>query len=464
MPGRLSAIVLAALLGAAPARADQGPPPTPRIADLERWLGALGQHVLGNVDDPLLDPFEKWPTPAWLSLPYDVRALLLIARDQPAALGLIPGMGRGLPPRYSGEESRRLRVLACVVNESLRSLKCPETASQLAPDLLELQKRATAARQRGDRSYVLRLGVLLQTDLARGGKTRDHEAGFSYGSLGFKFDVTDGLGSGLRQYGVQWAIAYSLLDQIAPPGQPRPEPTRDSWVRDWFVATGRWMQFTSHYSMTHMNQALRLFPDDADVRFLNACQHEIHAGPVLQSAVKSIDLPLGTPTDIESKKNELRGAEIDFRRALAIRPDWTEAHLRLGRVLLQLDNATAAGTELTAALKASPDDTQEFLARLFLGAVEERRGHFDEAASLYLQATALFPSAQSPRLALSQLARRRGDRASSLATLKALFDRDAPPDPEGRSDPWWSYLSVQARDAEARLDALYKPLRKEPAR
>lgn len=464
MPGRLSAIALAALLGAAPARADD-PPPTPRIVHLEQWLGALGQHVLGDTDDPVLEPFEEWPTPAWLSLPYEVRSLMLISRDQSTlALGLIPGMGRGLPPPYSREESRRLRVLACVVNESLRGLKCPETASQLAPDLLDLQKRATRARERGDRSLVLRLGVLLQTDLARGGKTRDHEAGVSYGSLGFKFDVTDGLASGLRQYGVQWSIAYSLLDQVTPPGQPRPAPTRDSWVRDWFVATGRWMQFTSHYSMSHMSQALRLFPDDAEVRFLSACQHEIDGGPILQNAVKSVDLPLGTPTDIESQKNELRGAESDFRRALAIRPEWPEARLRLGRVLLQLDNVNAAATELTAALKAAPDDTQEYLATLFLGAVEERRAHLDEAASLYLKAAALFPHAQSPRLALSQLARRRGDRASALATLNVLFDRDGPPDPEQRSDPWWNYLAVQARDAEARLDALRKPFLKETAR
>jgi len=63
-------------------------------------------------------------------------------------------------------------------------------------------------------------------------------------------------------------------------------------------------------------------------------------------------------------------------------------------------------------------------------------------------------------LALSQLARRYGDRNGALRAIERLFalpgeDRDA------RDDPWWWYYVAQARDAEDLLEATWEPYRAE---
>ena len=74
----------------------------------------------------------------------------------------------------------------------------------------------------------------------------------------------------------------------------------------------------------------------------------------------------------------------------------------------------------------------------------------------YEQASRLFPMAQSPLLALSQLARRYGDRNGALRAIERLFalpgeERDA------HDDPWWWYYVAQARDAEDLLEAMWQP-------
>ncbi len=63
-------------------------------------------------------------------------------------------------------------------------------------------------------------------------------------------------------------------------------------------------------------------------------------------------------------------------------------------------------------------------------------------------------------MALSQLARRSGDRAGALREIGRLFalqeDDRGPQD-----DPWWWYHVVQARDAEELLEAMGQPYRAE---
>ena len=61
-------------------------------------------------------------------------------------------------------------------------------------------------------------------------------------------------------------------------------------------------------------------------------------------------------------------------------------------------------------------------------------GQYDAAFDAYHRAAALSPTAQSPWLALSHLARRRGDRAAALRALQQVFDLPSEPD---RDDPWW---------------------------
>jgi tetratricopeptide (TPR) repeat protein len=161
---------------------------------------------------------------------------------------------------------------------------------------------------------------------------------------------------------------------------------------------------------------------------------------------------------VESERGELRQAEVFFRRALALRSDLGEAHLRLGRVLGQQGHHADAAGELRQALTLVDADPLRYYGELFLGAEEEALGRFDAAREALDKAAALFPSAQSPLFGLSEVAWRRGDRAGALAAMQKVFELPNAGD-SGRDDPWWVYHVAQARNAEMLLDDVRAPFR-----
>jgi tetratricopeptide (TPR) repeat protein len=186
--------------------------------------------------------------------------------------------------------------------------------------------------------------------------------------------------------------------------------------------------------------------------FLGGCEHESFARPSIQAATRSIVLPAGYSLAVESEETELRNAEASFRRALAEQPGHFEARLRLGRVLLMRGRAREAAEELRRANAAAPDDLMKYFAAMFLGRAEEALDNFDVADDLYAKASLLYPNAQSPHVAHSALARRRGDGAGALAGIERVFVLAAEY-PDG-DDPWWNYDTAAGRDAEALLERL----------
>src|SRR5262249_13195873 len=116
-------------------------------------------------------------------------------------------------------------------------------------------------------------------------------------------------------------------------------------------------------------------------------------------------------------------------------------------------------TELQQALALLDDEELRYDGELFVGVEEEALGRYDAAAALYEQAAARYPGAQSPLIALSQLARRRGDPARARAAIDRLFALP-PPGDEERADPWWVYKIAQARNADDLLDELRAPFRR----
>jgi tetratricopeptide (TPR) repeat protein len=140
---------------------------------------------------------------------------------------------------------------------------------------------------------------------------------------------------------------------------------------------------------------------------------------------------------VSSTPGELAEAERFLRRAVEFAPDWAEARLRLGRVLGLRERHVDATTELSRALVLTDEPTLRYFGALFLGDAEQALGHREPAQLAYEQALAQFPEAQSPHLALAQLARRYADRPMAIAAIERLFDRS------GRAhlafDPWWEY-------------------------
>jgi tetratricopeptide (TPR) repeat protein len=148
-------------------------------------------------------------------------------------------------------------------------------------------------------------------------------------------------------------------------------------------------------------------------------------------------------------------AEGFFRRALTLDPNMAIARLHLGRVVgLQGRHKEAAG-ELRTALSSLTDATdarQRYFAELFLGSEEQALGHASEAVAAFQRARLLFPNAQSPYLALSQLAWQTDDRTAAQTALQALAG--LPVAREDREDPWWTYEVSAMLDLEDLIDRL----------
>src|SRR5262249_22658300 len=153
-------------------------------------------------------------------------------------------------------------------------------------------------------------------------------------------------------------------------------------------------------------RAREVLSADPIILFLSGCLSETYAAPHIQSAIRSAVAPAGTIFAVGSDRTELRQAEGFYRRALSA--DWSlpELHLRFGHVLLLLEHHADAAKEIRLALEAEGDPILRYYGELFLGAAEERLGHADAARQAYADASALYPNAQSPHLALSALARR----------------------------------------------------------
>jgi Flp pilus assembly protein TadD len=109
-----------------------------------------------------------------------------------------------------------------------------------------------------------------------------------------------------------------------------------------------------------------------------------------------------------------------------------------------------AARELRSVLPLLTRDVDRYYAQLFLGADENALGRLDAARSAYQQAASLFPRAQSPWLALSQLAWQQGDSVAARTAFLALAD--LPSSAAERDDPWWDYDIAPAADAEQLLN------------
>jgi tetratricopeptide (TPR) repeat protein len=332
--------------------------------------------------------------------------------------------------------------------------------SELAPELRQLAVLVRTATLRGDDNYILRRGALLHADvaiLAPRSMEAAGDVGRSSGGLErLRMEISDGQEVNLHQSAVHWEIARMLLDFVRPRGVDHADPGHDEMVRKWYRATAAWMQLREDHDRLHLDRARAIFPADPDILFLSACQRETYAGVPIQTAVRSAILPTGVTLDVGSERTELREAEGLFRRLLEIRSDHAEARLRYGRVLGALGKHAEAAMELRRAVADLTDRQLLYYAELFLGGEEEALGNRDAARVAYEQAAEISPMAQSPLLALSQLARRHADRRGALRAIERLFALSVE-ERTGHDDPWWDYYVVQARDANDLLQAMEQP-------
>jgi Tetratricopeptide repeat len=437
-----------------------------RVDRFAGWLKAVHQHEPGDADAALED-IVSWSGDDLRALWADAKFLAALMRNLKLSRFSIADRRGTVPIVYSPVLLQRMRAMACAVSGRLASADCSaiHANDNLDDDLRRIAADAVADRDRtGEDNDILRRAALLHADveiIERPEMTSSapSSARALPGPQLVRADSLDGVSVNVREVPIHWEIARTLLELIRPKNADRPQPGRDQMVRDWYRATTAWMQHVESHDMNHIDRGRELFPTDPDILFLSGTLHEIYATPEIQAASRSVAMPTGFSMEIGSARGELRQAESFFRRAVEHAPEMAEAHLRLGRVLGLQGHHTAAIAELRQALTLLDDEELRYDGELFAGAEEEALGRYEAAGELYEQAAARYPGAQSPLFALSQLARRRGDRAGALAAMERIYALP-PSGDQARQDPWWVYKIAQARNADDLLDELRAPFRR----
>src|SRR2546425_3665046 len=169
----LIAVALIVLAGPTPGRTAA---PATRTLRVEQWLKAILHHDPGVLDEAATD-IGRWSNADLETLWIDATALVALMRDPKLTRFVVRAdpKAEARTVRYSPDDLRRLRVLACAASGSAAAAP-PRSASAdpvcvtetlgLDAELRLLAENAHAAAQHGDENYVVRRGALLHADIA----------------------------------------------------------------------------------------------------------------------------------------------------------------------------------------------------------------------------------------------------------------------------------------------------------
>ena len=262
----------------------------------------------------------------------------------------------------------------------------------------------------------------------------------------------DGRRVGVSGRDEQLAFARTVIAAMKPPGG-------DGRAVQWYRAIGA--DLAARYWLDdlalHNVEARRVFPGSAGILFDAGCEAEATTAPRLQVAI-ALTVPASSGlvrqpagADRLTVGFNLGRAAGFYRDALALDPTMTEAHVRLGHVLLRQRQFKDAAQTL-AAPPQTADQMVRYFAAMIRGRLFEQTKRPREARQSFIDAGKLYPAAQSPLLALAALERERGDDAAAtdpMQRLAALTTTDPL-----RDDPWWLYYECNGRNAVGELARL----------
>ena len=220
-----------------------------------------------------------------------------------------------------------------------------------------------------------------------------------------------------------WSFASWILTCI------QPDPDADEFVRAWYRAVAATFLNADRFGSAtyHLQRAREVLPRDPVILFYAGATHEAHSAPLLQNVLRESaqethwKMMNGTmlgdvPGAAFSEESQLKDAERTLREAVKNGAP-PEAQLHLGRVLSRLGKHADAVTVLEQVTRPTADARLSYLRDLLLGTEYSAVGRFDDARACFERAANLFPTAQSPLIALSDAALRAGDRQSAQAAL-----------------------------------------------
>ena len=398
----------------------------PALVRLLRWLEAVELHTPGCGDPSAIEVGNgTWSRGELETLVADLIILSKFLQMDPQRMG-------PFAIRSQVGSTKRQARLADVDPDS--------TGGGVLPVKIELYSRwftRDEIEQIFHGNDTLRRGAVLHADTAV----------FVRGNLGRRILVDDGRWKGVRPGTQHWEIGRLLLDTVTP------SPSGDAGALLWYRAVSAHLLTEGHLSEmpAHLDKARQIFPDRPMFLLDSAYLHQELSSPAIQAAVQQLRSD-GRSTMVDSRRNELERAERFLRQTLALARDAGEARLRLGQTLGELGRHDEAVAELRTAIEADLDMERLYLAQLFLGRAEQALGQRDEARRRYEQAADLYPGAQSPRLALAQLARESGDRTGALRALQNVVAR--PSADIDVNDPWWFYYYPHLKDAAELMEEM----------
>jgi hypothetical protein len=435
-------VLLAVLLVAATASAlfSQGgqaePAQLDRVDLLEAWLEAVDRHRPTDADESV-QRVAGWSARELQVLREHYETIVSLIREPDVAIFFraVPVSASVRQIMYSVPELQQLRALAGRHGAVARSDQCASEPYGLNGANALLKR---AAMLHLDVTVAVRMGVLAPAGPPGQPARRDST---------FMVRVHDGRSMGTFSSVGHLEMGRHLLDRVAAPCSTRRAPAGDAWVRDWYAASLASQLTQQQVEIPHVLRAEKLFRDDAAILALAGASHEMLAMPLMQSAVGD-DRDLRDRLQLRSPSGELGRSEDLLRRALQRDGGHAEARLRLGNVLGLRGKHAEAIRELERAVSAAGENRLlAYYARLLHGRELETVGRRVEARTAYEQAGRLFPAAQSPRIALSQLLRASGDAAVAAAMLERLVD-------DAAEDPWWEYYAAAGRSYEEMVRAL----------
>jgi hypothetical protein len=400
----LLVLVCLAAVAPAPVRAQTtSPQRLSRIERLERWVEAMERHQPGE-EDAALRSLDAWTAPDLADVKITFSSLLALIRDPSVRIFYRPVVRGGRPGQ---------------VLYSVRELR----------DLIALAKRVTPL---GD-NHLLKRGAMMHTDAALG--TRADATGARRRTELFVFRFSDGQELGSVDSIGHWDMARFLLDQVRNPGDIRPDPASDDWVRRWYGTAIAYMLARMQFALGTANRGLEIFRDDAEIHYLAGVLHETLASPAVQEPFRNTDYYLRSAVGLSSRRGELNTARDLLGRAIKLNPGFAQARLHLGHVLAEQGEHQKALTELTQGMAAIKNPDLLYYGHLFSGRSAAALGQTAAARDAFERAARLRPNAQSPLLALSQLAYSRGDAGEATAMLARVAELPA----QDGEDPWWAY-------------------------
>ena len=415
---RLTALLLAIAVNSASASNDHA------MLLLDSWIKAVDQHAAGESDEALAR-ITNWN--------YNDLELM---RGYVEALVELPLSNRA-------RETRRRTVgrdLAAI-KELIRNLK-------LKGDFEEFKKRAAILHT--DTAILDSMPLVVEPPMTPQLPPQWARSGSQRTVIVKSFD---GRVENFELRNLHWDFAMDALESL--PAAPR----RDPIVAQWYRAVGAFFVSERRFAdaQGHFTRARQVVPDDPRVMFGEACLNETLGAPRIQNFVKVTMLPGGlTFRGVESPPAHWRRAEDLLRRAVSIEPQFAEARLRLGRVLVSLERHEEGLQFLERAIDDSPNRLVKFYGHLFSGDAELSLDRADDAQRSYERALKLFPDSQAAQLGLASALRAAGDPEALAAMLPTLTKA---PDSRDGDDPWWDYYDGDAAQVDELLAELRAPFR-----